>query len=641
MSCNYTTFHPYIKLYLVKWSDVWLGDKELAIGDDDNGVDINNVDDTSNANNTDNSDSNTGSHSLVTTHRRIHHTLVHYNDFKADIPIPYLSTSDYNNFVAAKGGIITDSAAYANSKTFYIESINLSISGSTMVLVQLEEFDNTLKAQSGEMIYGYILNNDGDTQPAFAGYVNSISRRLGESGQEIVYTCKDFKFYFNQLYTPTLYQKEDSLRTIINDILIEAGVTYFENNLPDITLKAKWQSAPLTQVLDWACNISGDYWYWIDKNGKLHIDKLNGTNHDFHIPSIGESVGDNKVLNFSSLTDLSNSRSRIVVTGGSGSKIYEKSVNTSWSKPQIYSCIQEAIDRGVSGEIGVLASVSPGGDTKTYLADDGNFTVTPFGYYEHKGDNYIWYKDPEKTDKDGNPEYYHTHHSFGSASYDHYYIIRKKNVEFYSEMIAEGRSAWVDNYIYPTPNTTEWVSESGLSIQNDTIKGDAVVYAKRSYGPMVMHFAEKDKTQDLSVVVDTGNPGGVYVYKDARFRYIAGLSKTIDDTPIMQIIATNLANYYKPIYGGQLDLTDLQTLINLGDTISLSNTSLPAKEASDLKVFEIRYNLHTQTTTLSLSTKMNGSFTGVDREMIRLNIDYYRQIKADRNDYIVRENVHF
>ena len=432
-----------------------------------------------------------------------------------------------------------------------------------------------------------------------------------------------------------LYQKEDSIKTIINDLLIRAGITYFENNLPDITVTVKYQSQAMSNVLDFACGIAGDYYYWINKNGKLIIDKIDGTNHSFNIPTVGDSIGTNKVLSFDSLTDLSNSRSRIIVTGGSGSKIYEKSLTTSYSPSQHYDSIQDAIDAGASGEIGVLSSSGSSSQTKTYLEDDGNFTDLGFGTYSHSGDNYVWYYDSEKE------QYYRKYNGWTSAKYDHYYIVRKNNVKFYSQMIAEGRTAWTDQYIYSPTNGLLWIGETGLSIQNDTLNGDSVVYARREHAKMVMHWAEKDLTQDLSVVVDTGNPGGIYVYKNSAFRYIAGLHKTIDDTPVMSAIASNLAQYYKPIYGGTLELIDLRTELNLGELVSLTNTDLPANEASSLKIFEIHYNLVNQTTSVQLSSRTNTNMTSIDPEIIKTNVDYYRQQLSDNNNYIIRDNLQY
>ena len=585
-NCYYVKFHPYITLYLIRWDSIsWNADNELAVGDEKDGITDENIDDAENKDKTTNASSNTTSYTIGGT-SGIHRTPVHYNDYKTAAEITYLSTADYNSFVSAGSGIISDSIVHASDKTLYIESVELDMAGSSMTVVQLEEFDSTLKLTAGERIYGYILNDSLSVQPVFAGWVTSISRRLGDSGQEIVYKCRDWKFYFNQLYTPMLYQNKASLKTIVNDLLIKAGITNFENNLPNITVTVEYQAQSIMDVLDWACTLSGDYWFWIDVNGKLHIDKINGTTHSFAIPTKGDSVGDNKVLRFDSLSDLSNSRSKIVVSGGSGSKIYEKSVSHSRSyQHTYYDNIQQAIDVGAKGVVRV---------------------------YPH----------------------------------DYYYIIRKKNVKFYSQMITEGRNAWVDNYIalpYPLYATKpyEWVSEGSVSIQNDTIRGDSVVYARIEHYMVKMYFAEKRLDEDLSVSVDTGNPGGVYLYKNSSFRYVVGLHSIIDDTPLMQSIAGNLANYFRPVYGGTLELAGLRTELHLGEKISLTNTSLPAIESTDLKIFRINFNLVNQITTVELSDRMNIAGTAVDPEVIRNNVDYYRKELADNNNYIIRNHLQY
>jgi len=636
--CYYTIFHPYIKLFIVDWTGITLSDwKEeqiLAIGDEDGNITGDNIDDADKADETDNTASNSGSHT-TTGSSGIHRTTSHYNDYKTSFDVTYLSSGNYNNFVSGGGGVISDSIVHANDQTLFIESINLLISGSSMTVIQLEEFDSTLKLVAGEKIYGYIINSDGDVQPRFSGYVSSISRRLGANGQEIVYNCKDWKYYFNQLYTPMIYQKKGYLRNIVNDLLIKAGITNFTNNLPNLTVTVKYQANSIMSVLDWACSIAGDYWFWIDINGKLNINKINGATHSFRVPTIGETIGTNKVVNFDGLSDLSNSRSRIVISGGSGSKIYEKAINSTYSPSQHYNSIQEAIDEGGRGEIGIFKQSGTTTNTKTYLVDDGNFHSTGINTYSHSGDNHVWYKNgiDEKT---GKYKYYWKKTSWTLPEYDHYYIYRKRNVKFFSEMIAENRTAWTDHY-YCAPNGRgKWTNEGGVSIQNDTVRGDSVVYVHRDHCIMEMHFAEKRLNEDLTVYIDTGNSGGTYLYKNASFRYVQGLTSIIDDTPLMSAIAANLSNYYKPIYGGTLTLVGLRTELELGQRITLTNTSLPATEAENLKIFDIRFDIATQTTQVGLSTRINTSGTSIDPEIIKENIDYYRRALADNNNFILR-----
>jgi len=651
-NCYYVTFHPYIKLFLTDWSEItltdWKEDQVAAVGTEDNNITNDNIDDADKKDATDNAESNTVT-TTIGSIGGIRRTHTHYNDYKTSFDVTYLSSGDYNNFVSAGGGIISDSIVHANDKALFITSIDLNISGNTMTVVQLEKFDNTLKLTVGEKIFGYIINNDGDVQPEFTGYVVSFTRRLGARGQEIVYKCKDWKYYFNQLYTPMIYRKKDTIRNIVNDLLIKSGVTNFTNSLPNLTVTVEYQAESIMTVLDWACTIAGDYWFWIDVNGKLHIDQIDGSVNSFRVPSVAEAVGTNKVLNFDSLTDLSNSRSRIVVSGGSGSKIYEQMISTRYKASTHYNSIQEAIDAGASGEIGIFKSAGDVTETKTYLVDDGNFSGGEFGTYHHSGDNYVWYKDGKGKVKVGDEyvekdKYYHKRTDWTQPTYDHYYIYRKKNVEFYSEMIAEGRQAWADHYYCSPTSPTgrgNWKGEGGVSIQNDTIRGDSVVYAHRDSCIMDMYFAEKRQDEDLTVYIDTGQAGGTYLYKNASFRFVKGFGSIVDDTPLMKAIAANLANYFKPVYGGTLTLAGLRTELELGQKISLTNTDLPATEAQNLKIFGISFDIATKTTQVRLSSRTNSTGTSIDPEIIKNNMDYYRRALADNNSFIIRTTLKY
>jgi len=114
----------------------------------------------------------------------------------------YFTTDDYSSFVSAGGGVVGESGIFPNSENLFIESVRLSVTGNEMTVVQLEKFDSTPKFKVGEKIYGYIINQDGDKQPVFCGYVHSISKRLSSRGQEIVFTCRGLKYYMKDLYTP-------------------------------------------------------------------------------------------------------------------------------------------------------------------------------------------------------------------------------------------------------------------------------------------------------------------------------------------------------------------------------------------------------------------------------------------------------
>ena len=531
----------------------------------------------------------------------LNETHTHYNDIVTSFDSIYLTSDDYNSLVSAGGGIISESGIYPNGEALYIESIKLSITGSTMTVVQVAKFDSTLKLSVGEKVYGYIINQDGDYQPSFAGYVYSISRRLGPDGQEIVYQCRDLKHYFTQLYTPVVYKSTDhDIKFIANDILIRAGITNFYNNLPSgVKVKVNWQAEPLSQVLDYLCSVAGEYYYWIDKNGYLHIDKLNGTVHSFRIPSEGESIGDHKVLSFNTMQDLSFSRSKIVVVGSSGYEV-----------------------RNVR-EIFMGVTTAPH-EVKSLQELEGKQ-----GWYGIKtGDNsYKVYLVVSVTRGEMLPQ-------LNNGTEPHVVrVYSQLHPYFAGSKLLDGR------LVYRSNNTLVFGTWSAYRTTSGVWKGTCVPDEYTLHWEVL--YAYRDLSKPLVVHIDTGHPGGTYTFHMPEAQKIEGQEQKVDDTSIMKIIASKLAEYYKPIYGGTLVLDGLHIDINLGDLISITNTNLPSSESSNLKVYEITYNIPEKTTTIQLSTLPNITGITVDPDIIRANLNYYRQYLERHTYRIVRENLTF
>jgi len=57
----------------------------------------------------------------------------------------------------------------------------------------------------------------------------------------------------------------------------------------------------------------------------------------------------------------------------------------------------------------------------------------------------------------------------------------------------------------------------------------------------------------------------------------------------------------------------------LGGKLSLTNTSLPSDEASNLIIYGVTYNLVNRTTTVSLSTRTYQGVPYIDPEIIKAN----------------------
>ena len=534
--------------------------KDPGDGDSDNNNDV---------------DTNKGS-----KHEGLNTTHTHYEDLVMGFDTIYISDNSYNSFVSAGGGVIGESGMFPNGEAMYIESINLNISGSTMTVIQVAKFDAAPKLKVGERIYGYLINQSGDRQPSFAGYVASMSRRLGPNGQEIVYFCKDLKHYIHQFYTPLIYKTDEyDANYIAKDILIRAGIVNFYNNLPKIKLKVNWQAESLSQVLDYLCSVSGEYYYWIDKNGYLHIDQLNGPSHIFRIPSEGESIGDNKVLSFNSMTDLTNSRSQIVVTGGGGYRI------------------EDCADRFKG--------------------------INPYNAYINKVNSF-------QNMEEGNGWYFIRRPFYGEF-YDAYLVVsinkgqmlreRKNGLspsvavvrysrcfgEDYHTKVQEGRLVYMSD---KTLIFGGWTLYASLVGDVSCWKGTCVQQDSRDYWEV--YYSYRNLAEPTVVTVDTGYVGGTLTFHMHEIQNVRKGSETIDETHIMEVVASKLAQFYKPIYGGKLVLDGLHIDINLGDKISLTNTDLPDNESSNLKVYGITYNVPSRTTTVSLSTLPNATGITID-----------------------------
>lgn len=546
---------------------------------------------------------------------QVNNTRLHYDDYITSFDSAYLSAGVYSQFVSAGGGVIAQSGAWANSEGLYVESIDLSVSGSSMILVQLESYDSSAKMETGERIYGYLVNEDGDKNSQFAGIVHSISRRMGERGQEIVYECRDLKNYLNNLYTPVLYVNSDvDIKSLTNELLIKSGITNFVNNLPDtVRVSVSYQSSPITQVLDFVCSLAGEYFYWVDKSGYLIIDKLDNTNHSYNIPSVGDAVSTNKVLDYKSLEDTSNSRSRIIVIGGNGGKvkegyIYKTFKETDWTKN--YDSLNDAINALASGFVTV-------GTTHPNVLQL---------YYLYKVVNKEALSSLPTLGKSPFIEEYDSNQILNSYG-------THKIVASISDFYLDGESTLETRNFYKNGNHYGYFITKAFKV----FVNNNALFSFGDTKAIKLYYAYRDLTDIFRVIYDTGNYGGVEVYTDSNFRKIDGINENIDDTDLMQVIAANLANYYTTAYGGTLELDGLETDIELGDTITLTNTNLPANARNSLKVFSISYNNMDRKTTIQLSNRLSSSGLSLDASVLRNNLEYYKNQYSINSKSILRK----
>ena len=522
---------------------------------------------------------------------------VYYNNAVMKYDSIYMSEGEYSQFVEAGGGIVCEEGIYPNSSTVYIEKISLSISGSSMTVIQVAKFDDTPITNIGSKIYGYILKESGEKQPTFAGYVASISRRLGDSGQEIVYECRDLKFYLDQMCTPIKYKAPRySIKTIADEVLRKAGIFQFSNNLPDVKISVDYTAESVRSVLDYLCTVAGSFNYWVDKNGILLLKDVatDSVIKEYRIPSEGEAVGTHQVISFDGLVDHSLSRSRIIAIGD-----YPYKKTTPLNSDQY-------------GDSSYIAS--PWQETKSNgLQWDPRLVWYAYSTKMRAGWNHIY-----TTSQVLYVFYMATVNGEITGSPRMTPIIRRYGYEY--PLLLESRGVWFQ----PSRNIVifgPWRPRKVSGIW--TLDPDYTKFIiDISYQPYTTDTSEAEETYKkipIFYIYDTGNPGGTYVYKNTAFKKFDSQDQATDDTGLLEVVAKKLAQYFKTIYGGTLVLDGLETDLYLGGKLSLTNTSLPSNEASNLIIYEITYNLVNRTTTVSLSTRTYQGVPYIDHEIIKAN----------------------
>ena len=82
----------------------------------------------------------------------------------------------------------------------------------------------------------------------------------------------------------------------------------------------------------------------------------------------------------------------------------------------------------------------------------------------------------------------------------------------------------------------------------------------------------------------------------------------------MQEYLNSIKEFYKPIYGGQLDIDGLDTDMELLGKVSVTNTGLETIESEELFIYSIRYDCVNQKTFMSLSNKVYGTLPYFSRQ---------------------------
>ena len=484
----------------------------------------------------------------------------------------YLTSDSINQFIAKDGGIICDGGVFPNSDVIYVERITRSIYGGSMTVVQVSKFDATPKLSVGDKVFGYIKD-----KCVFCGYVLSINRRLTSSGEDIVYECVDLKQLLNQFvpvsyfkYRPPSKPNEStrSLRAVINELLIKSNITSFVNELPQTACPpCEFMGTDLSSILEWACQNAGNYVYYVNKNGKLHIVPFSRARGSKSY-TIGV-ISDISVADFQPVEDMSLSRSKIVLIGDyemeEVKQIYqlETPYFTKVNKEDMY-------EKNLAQGLYYWEVRYPGVIIQhpfAVLKPPGGYVFTSIGLTKSnlpevrclKIGTYLHPVEKEKLE------------NFAPLC----------NVVYVNSEPDESRIV-VDRIASPTVPLGVY-----LKHQRFMRVYLQVHYVRRSLYPVTMEVSFHDRV------------GGTEVVRDPRFKKIKTPDGVIDDTDLMRNYLNMLADYYKTKKGGRLTLDGLVYDLELLDEVTIKGAAQEFKG----KVVEISFNIPNKTTDVHLESR--------------------------------------
>jgi len=456
----------------------------------------------------------------------------------------YLSGSNYSSFYNAGGGIVSESGVFPNSAIFFVDKVRLSCEGSTATLVEHVKFDATPSLTVGEKLFIYILDSTNPYQPCFCGYVSSYSRELTSDDQKITYECKDLVGYLSQFVSPSYF--------IYRPPAVDSNTavkTYGE------ILKSILNSAGVPNAVVDLPAITSQPVNWVYEP----LDSV----LEWAIKMFGKYiyyVDRNGLLNICSTDGGSLVKSFRIPTEG------------------------EAVGTNV------VKSFSPIVDTersRSRIILTGDFELT-----EHKV----------------KLTYHDTTREFIFRTQDPLIDRLISNPQSGPEVEITGREG---EYVVGGVHLTFPIDfQKKLSItQLSTAPGDSFIYINDStldYNGktfMLARYATRSNNP-LQVYIDTGLPGGTVVINRPEFKKVTASTITIDDTALMQQYLSLLKEYFKPVYGGLLSIIGLDTSLKLLDKVSITNTSLPSAEASNLIIYELEFDVVNKITTLNLSNRV-------------------------------------
>ncbi len=511
----------------------------------------------------------------------------------------YLTGSNYNSFIAAGGGIVSNSGIFPISDTLYIENVSLNVEGSHATIKELVAFDSTPSLNIGDRLYIYLFNDNNQDKPVFYGYITGQSRSLRSDTTEITYECRDLTYFLDQFYSPShyiyrppSYNGTGITRTydrVLKEILNIAGLPNAIIDIPNFNAPpTKWIYQPLKSILEWAVNFFGNYVYYIDRYGRLRMRSVTaGSNVKSYV--VGSLSEDNCVESFEPVTDYSRSRSRIVLTGDF--EITEKRITSYFTR---------------------------GGQLDP--SDNHNQTGI-FWFYDTIDDDLY-------DDEDGEE------HKF-------YYFMFKPGETLNDKLLTDkNKSCRVTIKNYKNEDGTYEDKEMSVRVFKSE-PGDSEIYCegdefKQSRKIEVIYAVRSDSP--IQVAVDTAYGGGTEVVRRPEFKKATSLFDSIDDTPLMNQYIQKLKEFYKPVYGGNLTVDGIDLDIELLDKVSVTGTSLPASESTNLVVYGINYDCVNLRTTIELSNKtmIDLPFFDATRERSRSHNELLAKMGIIEEDLLYR-----
>lgn len=471
-------------------------------------------------------------------------TNTNYGNSQLPFDSVYMTGENYGVFYSSGGGVVSESGVFPNTEVFFVDKVRLSVEGSTATIVEHVEFDNTPSLSIGEKIFIYILDSTNPNQPVFAGYVNSYSRELTASGQRIVYECKDLVAYLDQFVSPSYFVYRPPLEG-------QSG-----------TLKT------YEQILKEILNVAGI------PNAIVSLPTVTAPPVNWVYETV-DSILEWALKMFGKYVYYVDRNGRLRIRASDSGSVVK-----SFRIPSPGDAVGSH----------VVTSFQPVVDNSRAR---GRIILTgDFALKEHKAIV-----------------------TYTNTSDELIYRTQEPLIDRLLSNPQSGPQVFLSDRLYTytvggQTYTFPDVIERELSItQLATEPGNSFIYIKDSAirftgkTTFVIKYATRSNSL-LQVYSDTGYDGGTEVIKRPEFKKVSAPGVNIDDTTLMQQYLSMLKDYYKPVYGGTLNIVGLDTGLQLLDKVSITNTSLPTAEASSLTIYELEYDIPNKTTSIGLSNRV-------------------------------------